>query len=512
MEKHDELFTPGQVDQQIERFSRAASDDRDAATGDETNARLLLDLRRAYRQQASARQDGLGRVLDRLLQHEAQSARRALPSTPLQSAQERKSGMEHSVSGPTPRHTLAQRLGLLAAAALLVLLVGSMAVVINLAHQQKESTGKRAATKTASTTTAQSNLYVAFDRTIEKLDSKTGKVLWTFSAPGGVYTPVTVAQGVVYIVPQDSAIIALNATSGKQLWHTNQHFNGSVVVVQNIIYAINSDSDALTALNASNGHILWQRQPASISGIAVADGIIYGTATIESPSVSAYAVLSAFNASDGTELWHKTFSGQSLVNTPQIVDGVLYASSTLDNKAANPPDRHSYVYAFDAKTGTMLWRSIEIKAYMGDAPTVANDMVYVGSNALGTDGPAVYAFRASDGSLAWKKPVSNSVDSCLLADKGVLYVAEATSSSIVATPLLALDASNGSVRWSHSLTGYVDDGYGNCTINDGLLYVITDLDGTLHVLRITDGVQVSSYNLAGNTHAFMLPFTLALAP
>lgn len=510
MEKHDKHFTPGQVDQQIEHFSRRAIDTQDVATGDEANARLLLGLRQAYRQQASAHHDGLGRVLDRLLQYEAQSARRARASTSLSSAHERKSDMEHPISGSTPRHPLAQRLGLLAAAALLVLLVGSMAVVINLAHQSKESTGKQATTKTASTTIAQSNLYVAFDRTIEKLDSKTGKVLWTFSAPGGVYTPVTIAQGVVYIVPQDSAIIALNATSGKQLWQTSQHFNGSVVVVQNIIYAINSDSDALTALDASNGHILWQRQPAPISRIVAADGIIYGTATIESASVPAYAVLNAFNASDGTELWHKTFSGQSLVNTPQIVDGMLYTVSTVDNKGANPPDRHSYVYAFDAQNGDLRWRSSEIKAYVSIAPTVTNGTVYVGSNALGTAGPAVYAFRASDGSLAWEKAATSSVDTCMLVGNGAVYVAEATSFSNVTEPVLALDASNGSLRWSHQLAYYYGFGEQDCALSGGLLYILTD-DGLIHVLQATDGAQVGSYN-AGNAGFPALPRTLVMAP
>lgn len=514
MEKHDEFFTPGQVDQQIERLSHRASDGRDGATGRKASARLLLGLRRAYQQQASAHQDALGRVLTRLLQHEAQSTSPAQSSTPLQIPQERQPRMEHPISGSAPRHTMTQRLDLLAAAALLILLVGSMAVVINLAHQQKEIPGKQATTKAASTATAdaQSNLYITSSATVEKLDSRTGKVLWIFPASNGVYAPVTVAGGIVYIVSQDHALYALDATSGRQLWRTDQHLSGSVVVVQNTVYARNPDTGSLYALAASNGHVLWQRQlDIPIANLVVADGNIYVTATIEtSPSTPIYAVLYALNAPDGTELWHTTFANQSLVNTPQIVNGVLYTDSTLDNKGANPPDRHSYVYAFDAKTGMMRWRSIEIKAYVGDAPTVANGTVYVGSNALGADGPSVYAFRASDGSLAWKKPVSKSVDTCLLADRGVLYVAEGTSSSNVATPVLALDASSGSVRWSHPLANYFEFEYQDCAINDGLLYVVT-LDGLIHVLRATDGVQVASYSL-GNSQFLMIPPTLVLAP
>ncbi len=507
MEKHDEFFTPGQVDQQIESVSRGANDDRDTATNHEASTRLLLDLSRAYRQQARVHQDALGRVLDRLLQHEAQSSS---PSS--HAPQERKPHMEHPISGPTPRNTLAQRLGLLAAAALLILLVGSMAVVINLAHQQKEITGRQGTTRTGTVATAQSNLYVAYGKTVEKLNSKSGEVLWSFTAPGYVFAPVTIANGVVYVVPQDNAVFALNATNGKLLWQTQvKHFSGSVAVAQGTVYASSPDYNALFALNASNGQIRWQRQ----LGVAVVamfanSSIVYASTTIVSPSGPTHAALYALNASNGAVIWHTTFSDQSFINTPRLVDGILYVSSTVDNKEANPPDRHSYISAFDAKTGNLRWRSIEIKAYVGDAPMVANNTVYVGSNALGTGGPSVYAFRASDGSLVWKKPVNNSVDSCLLVGSGVLYAAEGTSSSSVETPVLALDAGNGSVRWSHPLTNYFEYEYRDCALNDGLLYILTD-DGLIHVLQATDGTQVSRYDI-GNAHFLMPAPTLVMAP
>ncbi|HKV58768.1 MAG TPA: PQQ-binding-like beta-propeller repeat protein, partial [Ktedonobacteraceae bacterium] len=474
----------------------------------------LHDLRRAYLQDASARQDSLGRVLGRLLQHEAQSARVTLSPTILQLPQERKPHMGHPISGsPRQRRSLSQRLGLLAATALLILLVGSMAVTINLAYQHKENTAGQATKKAASTTIPiiQQNLYITFGTTVEKLDSRNGNVLWTYTTPDLASSPVTIAGGVVYVAPQNSPIYALNATNGKLLWQTDKHFGGSVVVVQNIVYARNLDTGYLYALDASNGQILWQRQLGfPVAGLVVAEGSIYVTATIESPSTPTYAVLYALKASNGTEIWHTTFSNQFLVNTPQIVNGVLYTDSSADNKSANPPDRHSYVYAFDAKTGVMRWRSVEIKALVNVSPTVANNMVYVGSNVLGADGPAIYAFRASDGFLVWKKSVSHSVDSWLQVVNGVLYTVEG-SRTFVETPVLALNASNGAVLWSHPLAKYFEFEYRGCAISNGLLY-ITTLDGLIHVLRTTDGTQVRSFSLGHASFSTIPPPAMVLAP
>ncbi|HEU0003344.1 MAG TPA: PQQ-binding-like beta-propeller repeat protein [Ktedonobacteraceae bacterium] len=109
-----------------------------------------------------------------------------------------------------------------------------MAVIFNLAHQHKEITNKQVTKKATAishataTSAIQPDFYVTFDNTVEKLESKSGKVLWAYTIPKILTAPVTIANGVVYIVPGDSAIYALNATNGKLLWQTNdRHFIGS---------------------------------------------------------------------------------------------------------------------------------------------------------------------------------------------------------------------------------------------------------------------------------------------
>lgn len=135
-------------------------------------------------------------------------------------------------------------------------------------------------------------------------------------------------------------------------------------------------------------------------------------------------------------------------------------------------------------------------------------MVYAGSDVLGTDGPSIYAFRASDGGLVWQKAVSSSVDSCQLVHDGVLYTIEVGTSSQVETSVLALNARDGSVQWSYPLANYSE--VENCAINDGLLYITTN-DGLIHVLRTTDGTQIRSYSL-GNERFFPIPPVMVLAP
>ena len=87
---------------------------------------------------------------------------------------------------------------------------------------------------------------------------------------------------------------------------------------------------------------------------------------------------------DDSMLWRYRAGGW-VVNSPTVVDGVVYAGSD-DN----------YVYALDAETGELLWR-FETDDVIRSTPTVTGGTVYVGSN-----DNHVYALDAGTGESSWR--------------------------------------------------------------------------------------------------------------
>ena len=127
MTYQDEFFTPEEVDTQIERASQLKE-------GDRTDAEVIAYLRSFYRTDTRQQQEMLDRVWNRIAhaapseQYEQENGKKIY----MQDWQTQNSSMGRLLpQGPQrPRRTsLVQRLGTLAAAVLLVALVGSMAVV-----------------------------------------------------------------------------------------------------------------------------------------------------------------------------------------------------------------------------------------------------------------------------------------------------------------------------------------------------------------------------------------------
>lgn len=122
-------------------------------------------------------------------------------------------------------------------------------------------------------------------------------------------------------------------------------------------------------------------------------------------------------------------------HTPTVVDGVIYMASF---------DRR--IHALNATTGQRIWVSTPAGGGFSVSPVVANNMVYAGSR----DG-YFYAFRTSDGSIAWQYPAAGQPPLGPICytpayDGGTdtLYFA---SDDLYA---YALRASNGSLVWKSS--------------------------------------------------------------
>jgi hypothetical protein len=135
MSYQDEFFTPDEVDEQIRRVSQHQA-------GEQADAEAMAYLRGLYKNSAGQEQRTLDRMWNRIA-----GAAPSLQSTQNESAkgtiipmQTHQNQTQYSNQpAPRRRRSLAQRLGVLAAAVFLVLLVGSMAFVFYSVRHQPNS-------------------------------------------------------------------------------------------------------------------------------------------------------------------------------------------------------------------------------------------------------------------------------------------------------------------------------------------------------------------------------------
>ena len=181
----------------------------------------------------------------------------------------------------------------------------------------------------------------------------------------------------------------------------------------------------------------------------------------------------------------------SVPTAPVTVGGLVFASG---------PD--CIVRALDAVNGRLRW-----KAYTGGAvrfpPTIWKGRAFVGSG----DG-WVYAFEAKTGRLLWrfraapmerKIPVYGSLLSTwpaasgVLVENGIAYVA-AGIVNYDGTYVYALDATSGRIKWQNNTSGHLDrkartgvSVQGHQLLHDGKLYLAGGTSLSPAVYNISDG-------------------------
>lgn len=259
---------------------------------------------------------------------------------------------------------------------------------------------------------------------------------------GAIEAP-TVVNGIVYVVQRTGVIYALDAATGSQLW------------------TFNAGRNAWATTSAGNGSIL---EP---SNIQVVNGVAYGSIVDR---------VFALNAQSGKELWMHNFNnGLNINQAPAIANGTLYFTAFVPGygSVANPD---TYVYAFDAQTGTQKWVTAKMRGYL-DSPIVLNGGVYVMSY------DAVwYTLNPSNGAIEAQRALpSGSGPFGTVAISGVLYDNTGTA--------LAVLNPDGSTNWSVPTTGQLPSIDG---VLGGIVYVTTR-DSGIYAYSASNGASLWHY-------------------
>jgi outer membrane protein assembly factor BamB len=298
------------------------------------------------------------------------------------------------------------------------------------------------------------SIYIGSDdHNLYSLNAESGAMNWKFETGGIVRCKAAIADASVYVASDDGYLYALDAASGSKKWKCNignninrvlpnattftgnywDYMQSSPCVESGVVYVGSGDS-CVYAVDAQNGGLRWKTKTSGIvrSSPCVYDGIVY---------VGSWdGFIYALNITNGSQVWAFDTRGNQYKNvqpSPRVIDSVVYCGS-----------RNPYFYAIHARTGKLLWEHSFDGSWVESSAAIANGIVYVGSSDLNQ----VHAFDAKTGTAVWTARVPGNTWSSPTCDNGTLYIGlgsyKGTMTASAGGGLLALDASNGNIRWS----------------------------------------------------------------
>lgn len=412
---------------------------------------------------------------------------------------------EQSTS-PVPRRRLA---GL---AALVVVLVIAAFVGTLLSRNGSPLGGRLTGTGPIGPRVAPS-VYMVAGNTLYAIAATNGTPRWHTSTDGSLTPDPAVAHGVVYTtgIP-NSEITARRASDGAVLWSklVVQAEGKRIVLAGDTLYMTTdmiggevlapSYVHGIYALRASDGAIRWHHDTTDpvISPPLVVDGVVYA---------GVGASLVALRASDGAQLWRRPLAVGGHPYLPLWLAssaGTLYTYGREQNpdqpySPTTPGGNDATAFAVSASDGAVRWsHTLDGAEYDQDvsAPVIADGIVYVRSNGLGSQAQArgvpsfgygLHALRASDGTPLWTYPAAITQP---VASGGAVYVGD-TSGNVI-----ALHGTDGTLIWKQLITGARRV---SIAIANGILYTgagkaivgVPDSNDviTVKALRASDGQQ-----------------------
>lgn len=472
MDRHEGFF-PETVDEQVDQLARTPLRQQFP------NASLVHDLRDVYAESEEAQM--LASVWEHLVEHieenEAQPQPGVEKKQPLNTKILHHGRFSHMQQHPLPlKQHPARRWSLVAAILFAVLLVGGMAWGFHLVQHPKTTAASPTRLTPKNTpkaaNSAPSGLYLGGQDEVLRADIKTGAVIWHATLKPAPNAPPAFQQGsannlvvagdTVYVADQNGIFYAINAQNGALRWsHTFMMEMGKPFVAEGVLYLPVSDTAKgyVYAFDPSKGTELTRYQfPVSsldpFFNASVANKVLY---------VTGFYDLFAINLADGKQLWHQQISQQQILSAPQVIDGILYTSSSeVSHHSANEA-QDSSIYAFNARNGDRIWQSSKMNGFVFNI-TVANHAVYCGAQ-----NHHVYAYDEHDGHLLWTRNIGGDALGAPQVADGVVYFDAPQAGNPQFVGIVALNAVDGSVKWRKpNVSGQM---FPSFVVANGVVYV-----------------------------------------
>jgi len=227
-------------------------------------------------------------------------------------------------------------------------------------------------------------------------DAAFGNLKWQFTTGSSIESSPTVADGIIYFGSDDYYFYALDATSGALKWKFKTGFNvSSSPAISNGIVYFASDDRNFYALDAKTGNLIWKYYT-GFQFVAASPVIANNTVFIGDRS----GIFYAFDAASGNIKWKFSTGNISLeLSRPVIANGVIYLSSWYNIAYVNNYNQPGSVYAIDASTGALIWKSLDDIGFSSGA-AVADGKLFIAA-----DDGNIYARDATTGSNLWQDPI-----------------------------------------------------------------------------------------------------------
>lgn len=318
---------------------------------------------------------------------------------------------------------------------------------------------------------------------LHAVDMLTGKLKWSYRPAdinGSVSTPPAIVRDLA-IAPfgaaNPGAVIAVSLSTGKAVWRgPDPSTNATVVALGNMVYVHTKDA-TFVALDAATGKEVWHRafarQGFCESRPVVAGGLVYVSGRVEAVAGDASVVegedLRALDARTGQEKWRYRVPAGShtrgvCLKEPVLVGTTLYGLAEWR------------LHAIDLETGREKFKAVETRTMVDGRlrPVEVVGLIDAGAVLVGMSRTALIAFDKSSGQTAWEIPGEYSLSSPSLAVAGnVLYFQGSPQSRPAPESrgtLYALDLDSRAVLWSFTRpTAEKNWSFGSVTpVNDGL--------------------------------------------
>ena len=258
-------------------------------------------------------------------------------------------------------------------------------------------------------------------------DLWTGELRWTVKADGISGSPSSMPQvnedtglAASTVATNGKQVCAIFATGdvicadmdGKRLWAKNlgvpdNHygFASSLLMYGNeLIIQYDNNSDAkLIALSVTNGNQLWSKS--RNDQIAWSSPIIAKAAGQQAVIVMGNPAITAYSASNGSELWRVECMSGEVGSSPCASDGVIYGAS-----------EYATCIAINAETGETIWEADDCLPECS-SPVATKDMLYVA-----TSYGAVCAYNTETGEVVKQHELTTPFYSSPIIADGKIYL------------------------------------------------------------------------------------------
>jgi len=390
MTSNNEYFTPEQVDEQIEQLRQQS------AAHEQINEAQLVDMLQRHYQVSLVAED------QATLAHARQRMLENLDNQSVLDYEPQFVNVRATRPFALPKRArLTRLLSSIAAVLVISTLVASWFVVTHLANPPIVATGS-----------TQSNLYTIHSGIAYGINGSTGNVIWQRPVPTrkltdfnhGGSAQLIVANSTVYAL-LDFDLYALDASTGNQRWHIINHGPKEyfyMVVDSARLYLFSLDN-TFSAFDAYNGTQLWHNTTFTTEngyGFSVLDGNLYTQTSDPNPQAQK---LYALDGATGQVRWSYPLKDGSLFSPPLVANGVVYFSSG------------NILAAVKEQNGDKIWEKQMPTTGGLESLYVANDRLYVNGGSViaslvgeagsidntGGINKAIYALDTRNGQILW---------------------------------------------------------------------------------------------------------------